>query len=448
MPDSPHRSVHQATPIQAEKEALGPCHWRLSVRVPQARIHEEFDHVYRHAAAQLKVPGFRPGKIPAAMARQLLGDSAKQQAREHLFEHVLGDAIRAAALPEEPLRVVGFEPGQVEVSELSDLELSFEVLTQPNVALPDWSEVEVAAQDAAATPEQIEEGLLSLGQNHPRFDPVEGGEVDDRHLAAADLVYALDGASGPEAKDLKVGPGAPLYGSDVEAWDAAVRGRKAGDCFTVEVDFHEGFSEPGWVGKRGVATVQVREIVAPRVATPAELAAEMGLEGEDQLRERLGAQIARENQRRERDRQADAALERVVALRPFELPATLVDEETEAMVARRVEQMKQAGATQEQADEAAAQHRDEVRRLAEQRLKHWFVIRAVARAERVRVSEGEVDGALRALAMRQGVDPADLRRWFEQEGRLDQLRGDILQEKARARLLELAVRESAAAPNA
>lgn len=439
--------MHKAAPLQAEKSQLGPCHWKITLRVPRARIAEEFDHAYRRAASGLKVPGFRPGKVPAKMARQMLGDSAVEHAREHLFEHVISDAIRAVGLHNEVLRVAGFDAKQVEVDEDRDLDLEFEVETLPEVDLPDWGEVRAERGDARATPEQVEEGLRSLGGNHPRFEPAAGAAVvDEEHLADADLTYALDGRDGPGAEGLKIGPGAPLYGSDPEAWDAAVRGRKAGDEFQVEVDFHEGFSDPAWVGKRGLAKVRVKAVVKPRAATPAELAEDLGLEGEEQLRERLGAQIGRENARRERERLAHEILEKILALKPFELPERMVKEEAEAATARRVEQMKQAGASEEQAAQAAAEHAEAMREQAERRLKHWFVIRKVAQTEKVRVSENELDGAIRALAARQGVDPAELRAWFRQEGRVDQLRADILQEKVRSHLVDRAARGAEAAP--
>ena len=101
------------------------------------------------------------------------------------------------------------------------------------------------------------------------------------------------------------------------------------------------------------------------------------------------------------------------------------------------EQMKQAGATEEQAQEAADQHRAEVRAGSERRLKHWFVVRKVAQQEKVRVSDNELDAALRALAARQNADLGQLRQWFKEEGRIDQLRADILEEKVRNHLVQM-----------
>ena len=438
--------MHKAAPIQAEKTLLGTCHWQIQVKVPQARIAEEYDHAFTSAAAHLKLPGFRPGKIPAQVARQMLGDSALQQAREHLFEHVVSDALRSVGLHSEVLRLIDFDASKIEVSELRDLELSFQVQTMPEVTLPAWSEIQIERQDTRAAAEQIDQGLQALAGNHQRFDAAEGASVDEVHLAEADLVYSLDGADGPSAQGLKIGLGSPLYGTDAQAWDSAVRGRKAGEQFSIEVEFHPGFSLEAWVGKHGSARVNVLSVVKPRPATVEEIVTDLGLKDEGDLREKLGVQIGRENARRERERMAHAVLEKIIELRPVELSERMIQEAAEATIQRRTEQMKQAGATEEQAQQAAEEHRDEVRIGAERRLKHWFVVRKVAQQEKVRVSDSELDAALRALALRQNADLAQLKHWFKEEGRLDQLRADILEEKVRNHLVQLVEKRPEPAP--
>lgn len=438
--------MHKAAPIQAEKTLLGPCHWQIQVKVPQARIAEEFDHAFVSAAAHLKLPGFRPGKIPAQVARQMLGDSALEHAREHLFEHVVSDSLRSVGLHNEVLRLVDFDASKIAVSELRDLELTFQVQTMPEVNLPAWSEIQVERQDTRASAEQIEQGVQTLAANHQRFDPAADAVVDEEHLADADLVYALDGADGPSAQALKIGLGSPLYGADAQAWDDALRGRKAGDQFSVDVEFHPGFSDESWVGKRGSARVSVLTVVKPRSATLEELVADLGVQDANDLREKLGVQIGRENARRERERMAHAILEKIIELRPVELSDRMIDEETEATMQRRIEQMKQAGATEEQAKAAADEHRAEVRTGSERRLKHWFVVRKVAQQEKVRVSDNELDAALRALALRQNADLGQLRQWFKEEGRIDQLRADILEEKVRNHLVQMVEKKPEPAP--
>lgn len=439
--------MHKAAPIQAEKSPLGPCLWKIQVRVPAARVTEEFDHAFRAAAGHLKVPGFRPGKIPASVARQLLGDSALEHAREHLFEHVVSDSLRAVGLHNEVLRLVDFDASKIEVREDADLQLEFQAETTPIVELPAWSELSVERQDVRATSEQVEQGVTTLAANHPRYDAVADATVDETHLAEADMAYELDGQTGPSAEALRLGLGSPLYGTDGAAWDAALRGKKAGDEFTIDVDFHEGFSLEAWVGKRGVARVKVRGVVKPRPAVMEELVADLGVQDEADLRERLGTQIGRENARRERERMALAVLDQILELRPIELSPRMVDAETDATLERRIEQMKQAGASEEQAKEAAAQHRDEVRKSAERRLRHWFIVRKVAQQDKVRVTENEVEGAMRAIALRQGVEMGELRRWFkEEENRLEQLRADLMEEKVRAHLVAQVERKPETAP--
>ena len=73
-------------PIQATKEESGPCSYRIDVVVSAKRCEEEFKNAYQAASRGIKIPGFRPGKAPASVLRQMLGDDAKEHAKEYLIE--------------------------------------------------------------------------------------------------------------------------------------------------------------------------------------------------------------------------------------------------------------------------------------------------------------------------------------------------------------------------
>ena len=84
------------TAIEIDSKEIAPCEWQITVAVPSARVTEEFDHAYQGAARGMKIPGFRPGKAPVSVLRATLGDSILEDARQHLFEHVMADAVREA----------------------------------------------------------------------------------------------------------------------------------------------------------------------------------------------------------------------------------------------------------------------------------------------------------------------------------------------------------------
>ncbi len=424
-------------PIEAEKSELGPCHYRISVTVPAARVSQEFDHAYKAASRGMKIPGFRPGHAPASVLRQLLGDGIQEHAREHLFEHTSADALGVVGLRNEVLRMLEFDADQYPVEDGQELQYEFEVETLPQVTLPDWDEIDVAEESTEATDEQLEEALQGLAANHTRFDAVEDGVVDEDHLAEIDLVYELDGETGPEAKGLKFGLGSPLYGADAEAYDEALKGCKAGDQFELQVEFREGFSKENWIGKTGIARISVQQVVKPRHASEEELAEDLSLDSAEELKERLKTRIALDNGQRERERQAHEILQEICRIHPFTLPQRMVEEEAAATAKSNKERMMQNGASEEQAEEEAAKHQEQMLEDAEKRLKHWFVLRKVGQTEKVRVTSKDLDMAYRTIAAQQGMDVKMVKTFYKEQNLVDNLRGEILESKVRAHLVDV-----------
>jgi trigger factor len=439
--------VSKNIPIEAEKTEVGPCHYSVTVKVPGDRVTQEFDHAYKAAAKGLKIPGFRPGKAPVSVLRQMMGDGVKDHAKEHIFEHCSGDAIELLGLRGDVLRILDFDPEPYEVAEGQDLEFTFELETLPIVELPDWSELAVEPAEVEATEEQYQEALQSLGANHQKFDDVEDGAVDEELLADIDLVYMLNGEAGPEAAGLKFGLGSPLYGADPEKYDEALRGTQAGSEFELDVEFNEGFSIEDWVGKTGQAKVVVNKVIKPRAATEEELAEALGIESPEEMRERVMERLGFDNQQRERDRQASELLDSVVRLRPFDMPARMIEEEAVSTIKNNIERMQQQGATEEQAKEEAAKRENEVKEDCERRLKNWFVLRKIAQAEKIRVSKKDLDLAYRQMGAQQGVDVKMVKQYYKENKMVDGLRSDIMESKARAFLVDTiaAQREKAVA---
>jgi len=428
--------VSKNHPVVAEKKELGPCHFEISVTVPSVRVREEFDHAYQSASRGMKIPGFRPGKAPASVLRQMLGDGVTEHAREHLFDHCANDALAVVGLRNLVLRTLDFDPSELEVDEDKDLSFVFEVETMPAVELPDWSELDIAAEETEPSAEQLEEAFQGLAANNPQFDEVEGGAVDQENLAEIDLVYLLDKEEGPTAEGLKFALGSPLYGADPDAYDAALQGTQAGSEFDLEVEFNEGFSKEEWVGKKGIARIKVTKVVKGRPATADEMIEAFGLENTEELNERLQGRLSSDNEQRERERQAHAALDAILERKPFSLSPRMIEEEAAASRKSSMERMQQQGASEEQAEAEAAKHEDEMATDAERRLKHWFILRRIAQEEKVRVSSRDLDNAFRAIASQQGVDIGMLKKFYKEREMTDNLRGEILESKVRAHLVD------------
>lgn len=426
--------AHNTQPIEVQAEELGPCHHKLTVKVPAARIVEEFDHSYQAAGKNLSIPGFRKGKIPVEMLRMVLGEQVEADAKQHLFEHVVRDAVQQADLV--PLRVVNFDMDNYEVDEEQDLEFEVEVETAPTVELPDWDEIDVIPEPVVVEGEQIEAALQDIRNRSPRFDDAEEGQgLDSEHAVEMDLVYTKDGEDGPDAKDIRLGLDAPLYGVEEDEWTEKMTDSKVGDEIELACKFEEGFSNEDWVGETGTVKLTIKKMVKPRPATDEEIAEEAELEVEE-LGSKLKERMEAEAERNERNRQADEMLQQILDKRPFQLAENMVEEETTHAMEQQVQQAVQQGADEDEVRKQVEESRAEFASAADQRLKSYFLIRRIAQQEEIKVTKNEMTQALRAISRHHGVDVKTVEKVYKEQGRLDDVASDILTGKVRGFLMK------------
>lgn len=430
--------MSKSTPIVATAELLAPCRHRVHVEAPADRVAQEEEHALRAAAEGIKFPGYRPGKAPLSMIRTRLGASADAEVRQHLFEHLIGDAIRESEL--HVLRLLEFDPSGIEIPEGKPLAFDFEVETAPTIETPDLSSLTVEAMPTDPTEDQIQEALASMGSDHPRFDPsAEGQTLDEEHLAMTDLTFFRNEEEGPSADGLRMSLGSPLLGADPEVYKEKLSGVAAGGTVQVPLEFREGFEKTEWVGSQGVARLAVREIVKPRPATPEEVAEELKMEGVDALREAIASQLQSMNGEQELARQEVALLDAIYATAPFELPSRLLEEEIEQEVQTHQKRLQeQAGLDEEAAATEAAKAREQLAEVKETNLRRYFLMRRIAADADIRVSEKELREEFARIAAQHGADPAAVRKFYEEQNRTNGVISEILDRKTRTLLREKA----------
>ncbi|MFQ5748706.1 MAG: trigger factor [Planctomycetota bacterium] len=429
--------------IRVESAELEPCLQKISVQVPAERVSRELERAFRSLTKKVRLPGFRPGKIPFKVLQKRFGESLEKDAREAVLERLVGEALQAKNL--FPLRGVQLDADSLEVSEGVPLTFEFEVETAPPVELPPWEEVPIEARDTEPTLDQIDAAFKALTQDHPRFDSEEKAGVDGEHLAECDLLFLKEGEEGPRAEGVRLGPESPLYGTDPEAFGKALSGCRTGDAFRLSVEFKEGFSRKEWIGESGEVEVKVTRVVRPRPATREELASDLGFESEDALKEAVLKRLRKENEGNERDRQALALLEGAGRLRPFPLPPRLLEEEIEATVKAHAERLeKEGGLSPEEAAARAEGEREAIVEASRKRLQNFFLIRKTAAEEKIRVTEGDLRQAYQVLASRHGTEDQAVRAYYRENGLERGLQNDILEGKVRARLAQIAAGQAEA----
>ena len=410
---------------------------KLTVEVPPDEFGKDLDRAYRKIAREIRIPGFRKGKVPKqvidaqfgreAVLGEFLEESVPSYYREAVREHDLA-----------PITDPDIELGEVE--EGRPLVFTAVVEVRPRLTLEEsaYKGIRVERPTIEISDEDVDRFLDSLRDRFAELETV-GRAARSGDYAVIDLRATVHEEEIPEGtrQDYLYAIGSSEFG---EKLDAELEGKRAGEILAFNDTLGPGAGER--VGQEVAFRVLVKEVKGKKLPEAddefAKVASEFDTAAE--LRENIREQLGRS-----RDRAADAdvrdrVLDELISSVEVDLPDTLVDEEVEHRVAHAQERAQQAGMTLQQLLEA--QEMDELRFRAEARdhairaIKADLVLEAVARKEDLQVSEEEIGREISSLASALGRDPKELAKNLARSGQVVSLAGDIIRSKALDLLVE------------
>jgi trigger factor len=421
--------------VKSTVENLSPTRVRLAVEVPFDELQPTVDAAYKRIASSVRIPGFRPGKVPARVIDQRVGRGA-----------VLDEAINAAlpnlyadAAREHELRPMG-QP-EVEVTNLADGEsVSFtaEVDVRPEIVLPDLDGIAVSVDDISVTDADVDEQVEGL---RARFGTLKGVErpVQTGDFVSLDLATTVDG----EPVDAGSAQGMSYQvGSDslIDGLDAALEGTSAGGSATFTTTLQHG--EHAGSEAEVTATVNsVKERELPEVDDEfAQLASEF--DTLDELRADLRQRVTRAKTFEQGAQAREKLIDQLLGTVRFPAPESSVQAEVEN---REHEVVHSLGHDDEAFERYLSMlgktHEEftaELRTDAEQSVRVQLLLDAVAEQTDVQVSDAELTEYLVRMAGQYNMAPREFADQIVKAGNLPVLMADVRRNKALATLLESA----------
>ena len=424
---------------------------RLSVEVPPEEFARDLDRAYRKVAGQVRVPGFRKGKVPKQVIDARVG-------REVVLEEFVHDSVPVyylRAIREHELAPIA-EP-EIDIDDVDSakpLRFTATVEVRPRLQLEkeDYTGIHIDAPSEEATDAEIEQYLDGLRERFAELETVARPARPGDYVLA-DVRASVRGREVPEAT--RVGFLSEV-GSDelVPELDKELEGKRAGDIVKFNATLPERFDED-LAGKEVTFTALVKDVKAKKlpdaddefVKTASEFDSIEELRAD--VREKLGAFKAAEATSIVRDHALQALIEGAVV----DLPDRLVDEETEDRVRRAELRAQQAGTTLD--DALRTQGWDELRFRSDARahavraIKGDLALEAIARAEGLEATPEEIDREIGQLAEASGRDAREVRRILERSGQVATVAGDIIRSKALDLVVEradVAIKDVPAAP--
>ena len=406
------------------------------VRVEAEVTPEEVERsVQRTAAAMgrdLRMPGFRKGKIPPPVVIQRVGrDAVVDEAVRGQIGRWYLDAIDAAGIHPvgDPQLDIGDLPAQGQ-----PLQFSIEIGVRPTATLGEYKGVEVGKREPAADDEAVQSELDALRERSARLDTVDepAGEQD---FIVMDFRGTIDGEAfaGGEGRDQLIELGS---GRLVPGFEEQLVGAQAGDERTVEITFPDDYGAEQLKGRAAEFAVTVNEVkrkVLPELDD--EFASDAaGFDTLEELRADIASKLRESDETKVEAEFREAVVDAVVANATVQVPDTLVDARARELFERMVHSLGHQGISREAYLQMAGRSEEEIlaeaRPDAEQALKREAVIAAVIEAEGIEPGDGDLLDALQASAAREGTTPEKLRDRLEKAGRLDELKEDLAQRQA------------------
>jgi trigger factor len=383
--------------MKTEVTELPESRVRIDASVEADDVRRHLDRAAKQLGSELRIPGFRKGKVPPQMVLQRVG-------REAVLEQALRDALPEwyeAAVLEAGVSTVG-DP-KLDVSELpaegEPLELTIEIGVRPEAKLGEYKGLEVGRAEPDVPEEAVEAELDRMREGFGSLNPVDR-EASEGDFLLIDYRGAVEGEAfeGGEGKDQLIELGS---GSLVEGFEEALAGASAGDERKVEVTFPEDYRAEHLAGKGASFDVTVREVREKRLP---ELDDDFALEASefdtlDALRADITEKLRVAAEARSGEQFREAAVEAAVANAEVEVPEELADARAEEMYHRFEHRLSHQGIDPEMFTQMQGKSREElvenVKPEAVESLRRESVLAAIADAEGVEVSDEDLLEALR-----------------------------------------------------
>ncbi|OZA94267.1 MAG: trigger factor [Erythrobacter sp. 34-65-8] len=380
----------------------------FEVTVPAAEIEARIDAEIRKVAPQIRMPGFRPGKVPANLVRKMHGDQMHAQAvndviRESVDKLMAEQQLRPAMQPSVTLQD-GYDQGK-------DAVLAVEVEVLPVIDTPDLDGLALERLVVPVSDEAVDEAVLRIaGQQKSYKDAPKTRKAQDGDQLIIDFTGSLDGVEfeGGKAED------APLVigsGQFIPGFEEQLTGVKTGEEKTITVTFPDDYPAENLKGKEAQFAITVKQVkVESETKVDDEFAKNLGLEGIDQLRGLLRGQLEQETDGLTRTQMKRQLLDHLAAGHDFAVPQKMVEAEFEQIWA----QLQQEAARDENPEQAMKDieaEKDDYRAIAERRVRLGLLLSEIGQKNGVEVSAQEMNMLLQQAA--QQYRPEDRQRFLD-----------------------------------
>lgn len=326
--------------MEATTAQINELERRVDLSIAIANVEKEMDQRLKRMGKNMKMAGFRPGKVPFSMVRQQYGEQARHEVLSEELDRVFGEAVTA-----QKMRVAGYPRIEPKVTD-STTELEFTAIFEvyPEITLGDLASAEVERPVLEVTDAEIDKTLDILRKQRVSYEDTDRAAAKEDRVVI-DFLGKKDGIpfQGGEAKDYPFVLGQGMMLPDFEN---AVEGSKAGESKTFDLAFPADYHAPDLAGQTVQFEITVKQIQAPKLPElDTEFAKGMGIADGDvtKMRTEIEANLKREVKRRIEAKLKDQVMDALIKSTPISIPSALLENEIQRLMQAARQDMEQRG---------------------------------------------------------------------------------------------------------
>ena len=422
--------------LQVEIKDIGPCRKHVAVTVPEVDIETLRDASLDEFSEQAEVPGFRIGRAP----RSLLLKRFKSELSDQVKQKVLLQSLEQMSEENDidPINQPEIDIDSLDIPDSGDFSYEFDVEVRPDFELPEYKSFKIDRPSGDVTDDEFDafkEQFLESYSSREKVDrPAEAGDS-----VLCDVQFTHDGREIRENEDLslQIRPTLRFQDAVIEDFDKLMTGVSAGDKKATEVTISVQSSIVEMRGETVAVDFTIKEVrqnVLPEMDR--EFLDQVNCDSEDELNEQIRSALERQIEFQQRQSTREQVMEKITDSADWDLPESLVTQQTENALRREVLEMSQAGFTREH----IAARENEIRQNAientRKALKEHFVLDRIATEENIECEPADIDQELLMMSFQSGEPLRRVRARMVKSGMIDNMEAQLRERKAVDFILE------------
>ncbi len=415
--------------VTVSVENLAPCKKLLRIEVATEDVNSSFENITREFMKHANLPGFRPGKAPRAVVEKNYGTRIEEEVKRKLIP----DAYRQAMEQEKLKAAVYPDIEELQFGRDQALQFAATVETQPDFELPDYKGLEINRASKVISDEDVDKAINTLREQRVDYNDVEH-ELQRGQIGVVNYTGTCDGKPltelAPTARGLTEQKNFWIRAESdqfIPGFADQIIGMKTGDKRTVEVDFPAEFVTPELAGKKGtyeVELVQVKERILPEVNE--ELAKSFGAESLEQLTEGIRRDLEADIKFKQNRAVRDEIVKQIMDKVKFELPESIVLQETRNVVYDIVQENQKRGINKDIIEKQKDEIFSAANNSAKDRVKAQYLLSRIGEKENIKVEQQEVAQRVSLMAQQYQMPIQKLVKQLEERNGFGEIHEQIL----------------------